>query len=169
MERGAPIPASILHREQALEELLEIMTDLVAVRAMDPAPPAFTVSGSRLVSSNFAFVSPVPAFRSGPAVVHSNVIPLDEDFLVVELASQERGFRLTLESGQKKDAPLSISLYRGDNLQESLLIKGRVQKDLNSLKPGAYSLVSGETRLLSFSILDENKDHHAGRSNHSQN
>lgn len=169
MEGSRPIPASIMSRDHALEELLEIMTDLVAVRALEPAPASFAIAGNRLVQSTLSFTAPAVAFRSGSSVVHSDVVPLEMDFIVVELEARETGFRLTLEQGQKKGASIPISLYRGGNLMESLLIKGRIHRDLDSLSPGAYSLVSGETRLLSFSILDENENNHPGRSYNSQN
>lgn len=169
MESQAPVSADVMAKDHALEELLEIMTDLVAVRAIAPAEASFTVAGNRLVQSSLSFTAPAVAFRGGTSIVHSDVVPLDLDFIVVELEAREAGFRLTLEQGQKKAASIPISLYRGGNLLESLLIKGRVHKNLDSLGPGAYSLVSGETRLLSFSILDENENNHTGRSDHSQN
>ncbi len=169
MEGSAPVPASIMSRDHALEELLEIMTDLVAVRALEPAPASFAIAGNRLVQSTLSFAAPAVAFRSGSSVVHSDVVPLEMDFIVVELEARDSGFRLTLEQGQKKEASIPISLYRSGNLMESLLIKGRIHRDLDSLGPGAYSLVSGETRLLNFNILDENKDNHPGRSYNSKN
>ncbi|MCE9599348.1 MAG: hypothetical protein K8S54_15395 [Spirochaetia bacterium] len=170
METGFPLPARAFATDRTCQETLEILTDLACLEP-ETSTPSFTIQGNALTSSNLGFRTFAPAFRSenAPAVLHSDVFPLGADFLLVELSGNGRGWDLLLEKGSKKGSPLSISLYKGGNLVEFLLIKNRLRKSLDQFGPGTYSVLCEEKTLLNFSILNEDKDNNQRRSNNRQN
>ncbi|MBL8019303.1 MAG: hypothetical protein JNM27_06540 [Leptospirales bacterium] len=170
LETGLPLPQRALASSRSCQEMLEILTDLACIEP-EPRIPSFTIAGEALTSSSLGFGTLAPAFRSESpvAILHSDVFPLGADFLLVELSGNGQGWDLLLEKGSKKGSPVSISLYKGDNLVEFLLIKNRLRKSLDQLGPGNYRVLYEEKTLLNFSILDEDKDNNQRRSHYRQN
>jgi hypothetical protein len=170
LETGLPLPQRAFASSRSCKEVLEILTDLACVES-EAKIPSFTIAGKTLTSSSLGFGTLAPAFRSESpaAILHSDVFPLGADFLLVELSGNGQGWDLLLEKGAKKGSPLSISLYKGDNLVEFLLIKNRLRKSLDQLGPGNYRVLCEEKTLLNFSILDEDKDNNQRRSHYRQN
>jgi len=169
LSAGEAIPERILDDDRSCQESLDVLTDLACIDVAD-AEHSFTVRSGVLETCNLPFRTPAPTFRDsgGPAILHSDVFPLEKDYLLVELSSTPDGWDLLLEKGSKKGSELAISLYKGDNLMEFLLIKNRIRRSLSRLESGKYRLLCGEKTLLNFSIFDEDKDYYKGRGHNRQ-
>ena len=159
------MPASMLRSDQNTQEMQEILADMAACDlARVPARPHFFKANKNGLVSSFG-LRPSLAFRSKSRIVHSNIIALDKDYLIVELSADETGLHIVMEKGAKNESTISISLYRGAAAVEFLHIKSRVRKDLGELAPGEYSLICENRPVLNFSLFDENENHNKRRSN----
>lgn len=85
-------------------------------------------------------------------VIHSTIIPLENDFLLFELNSSEERIRLHLEKGIKNGKEIEISLYTNSGLMERILLRNRRTMEIGCLRPGQYSLYFEKSAIFRFQI-----------------
>ncbi len=149
--------------DECLRELGEIQRDLLqAERVTAAAPsvsnklPTFRMEKGLLRSIlGFAFQRPGPAFRSGGhSVIHSSIIPLTNDYVLLEVSGAESGMKLHLEKGAKNGDRIRISLYINDQLSDKRKLHESLSWDIQAFSPGRYRLQLEEKTVLTFDIKE---------------
>lgn len=85
-------------------------------------------------------------------VIHSDVVPLENDYVLFQISGQSSGFKLSVENGRRVDPKVLISLYNNGQLVQKEPLKRRLDWDLESLDPGSYKLKFNEKIGLQFKI-----------------
>ncbi|MCB1175393.1 MAG: hypothetical protein KDK39_17595 [Leptospiraceae bacterium] len=101
------------------------------------------------------FCAPNVAFRSeSVGIIYSDIVPLAQDCVLIELSQDERRRSLLLEPGAKNRNKIEISLYKEADLVEKLFLQKRTSWDLDQLIPGAYRLLLGKQKSFQFVIQE---------------
>lgn len=155
--------AHLLHCARCRREWNEILQDrresersnLAVFRSKRRVPNFRMREGLLSALENFPFHTIGPVFRSrGGTVIHSSIVALDEDYVLLEVVGQPAGLRLNLEKGRKKGGEIRISLYTDRYLSDSILLRDRFSWDLNSFIPGDYRLKLDGKTVLKFNIQE---------------
>lgn len=152
------IEKHLLHCEKCFHEFNEIQKDIIYIskETVGKKLPEFHVSNG-LISNlkNFSFCFPGPAFRSNTrSIIHSAVIPLQQDYVIVELSSSETDMKLQIEKGVKNKNKIGISLYINERLSDKRYLHDRISWDIKSLVPGLYRLSLEEKTVLKFDVQE---------------
>lgn len=164
--RLAQAAEHLLKCEACLAEFQAIADDLAVLAALDAArDPAgagalrrFVIRAGELLGGTGAFRSlrPAAAFRSveAPAILLSDIIPVNSSYVLLELAKENERLRLRLENGAKNHAPVDISLYINDQIVEKSQLGVRLDWDLSGLEPGEYRIAFNHQKVLHFQIQE---------------
>lgn len=149
-----------------LAEFQSIADDLAVLAALDAARDRgagsalrrFVIRAGELLSGQGVFRSlrPAAAFRSieAPAILLSDIIPVNSSYVLLELAKENERLRLRLENGAKNHAPVDISLYINDQIVEKSQLGVRLDWDLSGLEPGEYRIAFNHQKVLHFQIQE---------------
>ncbi len=85
-------------------------------------------------------------------VIHSDVIPLEDDYILLQVSGQSSGFKLSVENGAKVNPEVLMSLYNDDQLVQKATLQHRVDWQLDNLGPGSYRVKFNEKTGLQFQI-----------------
>lgn len=87
-----------------------------------------------------------------PQVIHSSIIPAENDFILFEVDSSEEWIRLHLEKGIKNGKEVEISLYTNGGPIERILLRNRRTMEIGNLNPGRYTLYFEKSAIFRFYI-----------------
>jgi hypothetical protein len=164
--RLAAVAEHLLQCSDCLAEFQSIADDLAVVATLDSArSPADDGAGRRFVIRAgellaawgvFRSLRPAAAFRSieAPAILLSDIIPLDSSYVLLELTTDGGRLRLRLENGAKNHAPVDISLYIKEHIVEKSKLGVRLDWDLSGLEPGEYRIAFNHQKVLHFQIQE---------------
>lgn len=155
----------LLECDRCLQEAEELLRDQRALRRMETEsrlrsgrthePASFSMRGGMLVAVRGLVRGLGAVFRSGGrAVIHSDIIPLDADYVILELVNEEAGTRLKLEKGAKNMNKINISLYINESLSDNLQLQRSHSWDLNEFPHGSYTLDLEEKTVLKFELRE---------------
>ena len=155
------LAAHLLKCNKCISEVVSIMDDMRFLTTLDRSDykeervPAFQILSGALVAWHNRFqVQWLPAFRDGvPAVIHSDIIPLGTDYVLLEIRSGD-DLVLNLEAGGKKPDPILISLYKHNHVIDKLSLQSRISWNLNQLEPGDYRLEINTHKSVHFKIQE---------------
>lgn len=115
----------------------------------------FAMTGGLIVRVRGLFSRPGPVFRSGTrTVIHSDIIPLAADYIILELFNDGERTRLNLEKGAKNGSPINISLYINERLSDNLQLQRSHSWDLGQFPRGSYSLHLEAKTVLKFELRE---------------
>lgn len=172
--RVHPLAAHLLHCPDCFAAFQDVLSDANAAReSLDDlaranrrprciAPLAsveaalFTIRNGALAAWN-GLRGPRYAYRStrtgtAKAVVESRIVPLQDGFVLLELANMEGGLRLTLEPGANFGAHVDISLYIDGEFVEKSTLGAKVHWNLDSFARGCYSVEFNQEKAFKFQI-----------------
>ncbi len=164
--RLAAVAEHLLECAACLAEFQSIADDLAALTALDaargPAGPGtlrrIVIRAGELLSGSGVFRSlrPAAAFRTveAPAILLSDIIPVNSSYVLLELAKENERLRLRLENGAKNHAPVDISLYINEQIVEKSQLGVRLDWDLSGLEPGEYRIEFNQQKVLHFQIQE---------------
>lgn len=139
-----------------LQEYYLLLRDYAATTPSSQVdiPPSFLCrAGAAAAMTGFFIRSLSPVFRSdGGAIIYSSIIPVKNDYILLELSGNEGDMRLKIEKGVKNSGRIQISLYNNQALVESLFLQDRHSWRVGTLKPGSYSLKMEDQIPLQFKI-----------------
>lgn len=155
------IAVHLLKCNKCISEVVSIMDDLRFLATItgpeykEESIPAFQIVAGALVEWHHRFrVQLLPAFRDGvQAVIHSDIIPLGTDYVLLEIRSGD-DLVLNLEAGGKKPDPILISLYKHNHMIDKLSLQSRISWNLNQLEPGDYRLEINTHKSVHFKIQE---------------
>jgi hypothetical protein len=164
--RLAAVAEHLLQCGDCLAEFQRIADDLAVIAALDSARgprsegvgPRFVIRAGELLSAwgVFRALRPAAAFRSieAPAILLSDIIPVDSSYVLLELTTENGRLRLRLENGAKNHALVDISLYINDQIVEKSQLGVRLDWDLSGLEPGEYRIAFNHQKVLHFQIQE---------------
>jgi len=94
-----------------------------------------------------------PGLSDAYLPILTDILELDQGFLILEISSSGSGYRLTLEKSGKIKKAIKISLYINERIRESFILNKDHAIDLTILPPGSYRLSVDEYRSFSFKLL----------------
>ncbi len=164
---GEPDPAlerHLLHCDACLGEATELLRDRRVIRLIQSRErrgfqrrrtPGFVIAGGQTLRVRGMVQRPGPVFRSGArAVIHSDIIPLAADYVILELVNDGESTRLKLEKGTKNINTINISLYINDRLSDNLQLQRSHSWDLGLFPRGAYTLDLDSKTVLKFELRE---------------
>jgi len=83
----------------------------------------------------------------------TDIMEMDQGFLLVEISSSGKGYRIILEKSGKIKRPVKISLYINECIIETFILDKDRSIDLTALPPGSYRLSVEESRSFSFKLF----------------
>lgn len=157
-----PISRHLLKCEKCLTEINNIQKDMLTMLSFISVTPQkiklhlpwFRFDTGRLLFvKNFLFRRLNPAYRSDrKAIIHSDIIPLPEDYILLELSNCKGNTILHLEKGSKNKLTYHISLYIDEHIVEKRYLRDRIQWDIQTFRTGIYKLLIDDKVILKFTI-----------------
>ncbi len=93
-----------------------------------------------------------PPLESGKLTIFSRMIPVENDFLLLEIFRLHDTISMKLEKGGKNPKEFRISLYTQNRPMERIHLQKSHCRELDSLPPGEYRLFLNNTMVFRFKI-----------------